>query len=88
MPYDAATTKATGSLVSGMRPATHRLQSFGHDPAMGFLVGVADLMHGGIDGGKEGRGIGAIRRDADVAGAAARRGVGVRLRVLGTCLIG
>ncbi|MEV6490346.1 hypothetical protein AB0M20_17225 [Actinoplanes sp. NPDC051633] len=46
VPYDAATTKATGSLVSGMRPATHRLQSFGHDPAMGFLVGVADLMHG------------------------------------------
>ncbi|MEV4537729.1 hypothetical protein AB0J82_28520 [Asanoa sp. NPDC049518] len=46
VPYDAATTKATNGLVSGMRPHTHRLQSLGHDPAMGFLVGVADLMHG------------------------------------------
>ena len=46
VPYDAATTAATGGLVSGMRPATHRLQSFGHDPLLGFLVGVADLMHG------------------------------------------
>jgi len=44
--YDASTTKATGGLVSGMRPATHRLQSLGHDPALGFLFGVADLMHG------------------------------------------
>ncbi|WP_051760417.1 hypothetical protein [Herbidospora cretacea] len=46
VPYDAPTTKATGGLVSGMRPRTHRLQSLGHDPALGFLVGVADLMHG------------------------------------------
>jgi hypothetical protein len=46
VPYDAPTTKATGGLVSGMRPATHRLQSLGHDPALGFLFGVADLMHG------------------------------------------
>ncbi|WP_281899939.1 hypothetical protein [Phytohabitans aurantiacus] len=46
VPYDAATTKATGGLVSGMRPATHRLQSLGHDPALGFLFGVADLMRG------------------------------------------
>nr|WP_062338843.1 hypothetical protein [Herbidospora sakaeratensis] len=45
-PYDAPTTKATGGLVSGMRPATHRLQSLGHDPALGFLFGVADLMRG------------------------------------------
>lgn len=42
VPYDASTTKATGGLVSGMRPATHRLQSLGHDPALGFLFGVAD----------------------------------------------
>ncbi|WP_433499790.1 hypothetical protein ACQP1K_05575 [Sphaerimonospora sp. CA-214678] len=46
VPFDASTTKATGGLVSGMRPATHRLQSLGHDPALGFLFGVADLMHG------------------------------------------
>ncbi|MGN9809603.1 hypothetical protein ACTMSW_09620 [Micromonospora sp. BQ11] len=46
VPYDAPTTKATDGLISGMRPATHRLQSLGHDPALGFLAGVADLMHG------------------------------------------
>ncbi|NAS21804.1 hypothetical protein GT755_08920 [Herbidospora sp. NEAU-GS84] len=46
VPYDAPTTKATGGLVSGMRPRTHRLQSLGHDPALGFFFGVADLMHG------------------------------------------
>ncbi|NMO52386.1 hypothetical protein HH310_14430 [Actinoplanes sp. TBRC 11911] len=45
VPFDASTTKATGGLVSGMRPAVHRLQGLGHDPAAGFLVGVADLMH-------------------------------------------
>lgn len=46
VPYDASTTMATGGLVSGMRPATHRLQSLGHDPVGGFLFGVADIMHG------------------------------------------
>ncbi|MEW2473313.1 hypothetical protein AB0875_05910 [Micromonospora gifhornensis] len=46
VPYDAPTTKATGGLVSGMRPATHRLQSLGHDPLLGFFYGVADLMRG------------------------------------------
>ena len=29
-----------------MRPATHRLQSLGHDPVAGFFIGVADLMRG------------------------------------------
>jgi hypothetical protein len=46
VPYDAPTTAATGGLVAGMRPATHRAQSFGHDPVLGFLIGIADLMHG------------------------------------------
>lgn len=45
VPFDAATNAATGGLVDGMRPATHRLQSFGHDPLLGFLYGVADTMH-------------------------------------------
>ncbi|GAB1824544.1 hypothetical protein [Herbidospora sp. RD11066] len=46
VPYDAPHTKATGGLVSGMWPGTHRLQSLGHDPALGFLFGVADLVRG------------------------------------------
>ena len=45
-PWDAPTTKATGSRVPGMRPSLHRLMSFGHDPLLGFVIGVADLMHG------------------------------------------
>ncbi|GID32525.1 hypothetical protein [Paractinoplanes brasiliensis] len=46
VPYDAPTTASTGGLVAGMRPATHRLQSLGHDPGVGFLAGIADLMRG------------------------------------------
>lgn len=46
VPYDAPTSAATGGLVAGMRPVTHRLQSFGHDPVLGFIVGIADIMHG------------------------------------------
>lgn len=46
VPYDAPHTPATGGLVSGMSWKTHRLQSLGHDPALGFFYGVADLMHG------------------------------------------
>lgn len=43
--WDANHTKATGGLVSGMSPKTHRLQSLGHDPVLGFLFGTADSMH-------------------------------------------
>ncbi|MBQ1041516.1 hypothetical protein KBX03_03250 [Micromonospora sp. C72] len=46
VPYDASTPWATGGLVSGLSPNTHRLQSLGHDPALGFFYGVADLMRG------------------------------------------
>ena len=46
VPYDARYPADTGGLVSGMRTAMHRLQSFGHDPLLGLLIGVADLMHG------------------------------------------
>lgn len=30
--------------VAGMRPKTHRLQSFGHDPILGFIFGVMDIL--------------------------------------------
>lgn len=46
VPYDANHTAATKGAVSGMRPATHRLQSLGHDPLLGFVIGVADIMSG------------------------------------------
>ena len=44
VPYDHAMTADTGGLVQGMRPKIHRLQSFGHDPLLGLLIGVIDLM--------------------------------------------
>lgn len=46
VPWDAAHTAATGGRVDGMRPGTHRLQSLGHDPILGFIFGVADTMRG------------------------------------------
>lgn len=46
VPYDAPTTAATGGLVGGMYPPAHRLMSLGHDPLLGFVIGVADLMRG------------------------------------------
>jgi len=46
VPYDASIPSAADGLVSGLRPAIHRLQSLGHDPVVGFLAGVADIMHG------------------------------------------
>lgn len=30
--------------VPGMRPGTHRSQSFGHDPILGFIFGVIDIL--------------------------------------------
>lgn len=30
--------------VAGMRPGTHRLESFGHDPILGFVFGVMDIL--------------------------------------------
>jgi len=46
VPFDASTTAGARGLVSGMRPGTHRLQSLGHDPVLGFIIGVADIMRG------------------------------------------
>jgi len=46
VPFDAAHTAATGGAVQGMSPRTHRLNSLGHDPVLGFIVGIADSMRG------------------------------------------
>ena len=42
VPYD----KSSHIDVVGLGPRTHRLQSFGHDPLLGFYYGVRDIMHG------------------------------------------
>jgi hypothetical protein len=46
VPYDARYPSDTDGTVSGLRSEVHRLQSFGHDPAMGTFIGIGDLMSG------------------------------------------
>lgn len=46
IPADAAVDAATGYVVRGLRPKVHRLMSFAHDPLLGFVIGIADLMNG------------------------------------------
>jgi len=52
VPYDAMsfTQDDTVQRIAGMYPKSHRLQSFGHDPVLGFVCGVLDIMRGSITG--------------------------------------
>lgn len=46
VPYDAATSRNLNETIAGLYPRSHRLQSLGHDPILGFLFGVKDIMCG------------------------------------------
>jgi hypothetical protein len=46
VPYDAAHSGGLSIPVSGLGPRTHRFQSLGHDPVVGFLIGTADILMG------------------------------------------
>ncbi|MDY0152858.1 MAG: hypothetical protein RBS43_11340, partial [Candidatus Cloacimonas sp.] len=46
VPYDAIKTSG----LKGIGGRTHRLQTFGHDPVLGFIFGVLDIMRGTITG--------------------------------------
>ena len=46
VPYDAAHSANLVEEVSGLGPRTHRFQSLGHDPILGFLFGVSDILRG------------------------------------------
>ena len=48
VPYDAVSREQGG--LAGMTGRTHRLQSMGHDPILGFLFGVADIYRGTLTG--------------------------------------
>lgn len=52
--FDVSTnTKKISQKVLGLNPKTHRFQSLGHDPLLGFIFGINDLMNGtltAIDG--------------------------------------
>jgi hypothetical protein len=53
VPYDrtsAAIDGETAESIAGMYPGSHRLQSLGHDPAIGWLVGFFDVLRGTMTG--------------------------------------
>ena len=49
VPYDAPYNAGfTETWVEGLNPTMHRLYSLGHDPLLGFVVGVSDILNGTI----------------------------------------
>lgn len=46
VPYDASTSKRLAKKVAGLGPRSHRFQSLGHDPILGFIFGVRDILQG------------------------------------------
>lgn len=54
VPFDISTnTSKISQEVLGLNPKTHRFQSLGHDPILGFIFGIKDLLRGeltAIDG--------------------------------------
>lgn len=46
VPYDAQDNRNTSEYVQGLSAYYHRLLSLGHDPILGFVVGVFDIMTG------------------------------------------
>ena len=52
VPYDSTGYAGAGGVerIAGMFPKSHRFQSLGHDPVLGFVFGVLDIMRGTITG--------------------------------------
>lgn len=47
VPYDISVNNPEkGYKIDGLRPALHRLMEPGHDPIVGFVVGICDIMRG------------------------------------------
>ncbi len=47
VPYDIARNDPGGGVnIDGLRPAMHRIMSPGHDPVLGFIFGVLDILRG------------------------------------------
>lgn len=46
VPYDAPHSGSLQEKISGLGPRTHRFQSVGHDPILGFLFGIKDILKG------------------------------------------
>ena len=46
VPYDAQDNRNTKIYVDGLSAYYHRLMSLGHDPLMGLIFGVSDILTG------------------------------------------
>lgn len=46
VPYDTVTDRVLDQPVAGMNPHLHRLMSLGHDPILGFIIGLRDIAQG------------------------------------------
>ncbi|HFI0772390.1 TPA: hypothetical protein ACGPF1_001520 [Streptococcus suis] len=46
VPFDAQDNRNTGRIINGLSPHYHRLYSLGHDPLLGLIFGVRDIMNG------------------------------------------
>jgi len=44
--FDPSTNSSLHEKVAGLGPRTHRFQSLGHDPLLGFIFGVRDILTG------------------------------------------
>lgn len=44
--YDPSTNSRLSETVAGLGPRTHRFQSLGHDPILGFIFGIKDQLEG------------------------------------------
>ncbi|MGQ7372645.1 hypothetical protein ACTGW9_00505 [Streptococcus suis] len=46
VPFDAQDNRNTERIINGLSPQYHRLYSLGHDPLLGLIIGVWDIMNG------------------------------------------
>lgn len=44
--FDPSTSRGLEEAVAGLGPSTHRYQSLGHDPVLGFIFGIKDILFG------------------------------------------
>jgi hypothetical protein len=52
VPYDAQAAFLDGQVqrIPGMYPGAHRFQALGHDPVLGFVFGIVDILRGTVTG--------------------------------------
>jgi len=50
VPYDLTNTVDIGNSIEGLSPRFHRYHTLGHDPILGFIFGVLDIMKGRLSG--------------------------------------